>query len=113
MSTVITPTENQVMRVRNDSVPTSLAGSIAKQMRQFGTVDLQAIGAGAVNQAIKALAIATLHMADEGKGVAVIPSFVTIDLEGESGSRTAMRLRLVPYAADAPAGVSAEAVVTA
>ena len=67
----------------------SVAGAIAGVVRDFGRVDIQAIGAGAVNQAVKAIAIARGYLLLDGIDVIAIPSFSEVDIEG--AERTAVR----------------------
>lgn len=67
-----------------------MAGAIAGVYRENGYAEAQAIGAGAVNQAVKAVAIAKGYLAEEGKNIVFIPSFVEVEIDGEI--RTAVRL---------------------
>lgn len=79
-----------LLKVSARSSPNSVAGAIAGVLRERGEVCVQVIGAGALNQAVKAVAIARSFVAAEGLDPVCIPSFQDIDIEGES--RTAMRL---------------------
>jgi stage V sporulation protein S len=79
-----------LLKVSARSSPNSVAGAIAGILRERGEVSVQVIGAGALNQAVKAIAIARSFVADEGIDPVCIPSFQDIDIEGES--RTAMRI---------------------
>jgi stage V sporulation protein S len=71
-----------------------VAGAIAGIIRERGRVDVQAIGAGAVNQAMKAAAIARGYLQLDGIDVVVIPSFSDVVIDG--AERTAIRLSIEP-----------------
>lgn len=79
-----------IIKVSARSRTASVAGAIAGVIRDNGRAEVQAIGAGAVNQAIKAVAIATGYLAEEGRQVVCIPEFVDVDID--SSERTALRL---------------------
>ena len=68
--------------------------AIAGTYRDHGRAEIQAIGAGAVNQAIKAVVIAKGYLAEEGKAIVLVPSMVDVDIDGED--RTAIRLSIGP-----------------
>ncbi len=72
------------------SKPSAVAGAIAGVMREKGRAEVQAIGAGAVNQAVKAIAIARGYLAPSGLDVVCIPSFTDVMINNEE--RTALRL---------------------
>ncbi len=80
----------EILKVSTRSRPSAVAGAIAGVMRARGEVDVQAIGAGATNQAIKAIAIARVYLVDDGIDVCVVPSFIDLLIDGED--RTALRL---------------------
>jgi stage V sporulation protein S len=82
------------VRVAAQSKSTAVAGSIAGIIREHGRAEVQAIGAGAVNQAVKAVAIARGFLALEGVDVVCIPSFVDVEIDGLE--RTAIRLAVEP-----------------
>ena len=71
-----------------------MAGAIAGIYRENGRAELQAIGAGAVNQAIKAITIAQGYLAEENKLIVLIPSFVAVQIGGEE--RTAIKISIEP-----------------
>ena len=73
----------EMLKVSSKSNPNSVAGAIANSLKDRTTVEVQAIGAGATNQAIKAVAIARGFLAPVGKDVCCIPSFSDADVEGE------------------------------
>ena len=79
-----------IIKVASDSRSTAVAGAIAGVMREQDSVDVQAIGAGAVNQAVKAVAIARGYLELDGIDIICIPSFVEVSIEGQE--RTAVRL---------------------
>lgn len=81
-----------VIKVAARSRTSLVAGAIAGVCRENGGAEVQAIGAGAVNQAIKAVAIAKGYLAAEGKSIVFIPSFVEVEIDGEM--RTAVRLSI-------------------
>lgn len=79
-----------IIKVSASSRTASVAGAIAGVFRECRQAEVQAIGAGAVNQAIKAIAIARGYLLDEGKDIACVPSFVEIVIEGSE--RTAIHI---------------------
>ncbi len=79
-----------LVKVAANSRSTSVAGAIAGIVRERGRVDVQAIGAGAVNQAVKAIAIARGYLELDNIEIACIPSFTEVLIDGKE--RTAMRL---------------------
>lgn len=82
----------KLLKVSTRSNPNAVAGAIAGVVRADGLVDLQVIGAGALNQAIKALAIARGFVISSGIDLVCSPSFQDIDIDGQE--RTAIRLRI-------------------
>ena len=81
-----------LLKVSAWSNPKSVAGAIAGVLRERGEVDVQVIGAAALNQAVKAIAIARSYVADEGIDPVAIPGFQDIEINGEG--RTAIRIRV-------------------
>jgi len=79
-----------VLKVSAKSSPNAVAGAIAGILREQRHVYVQVIGAGALNQAIKAVAIARAFVQDDNIDPVCIPSFYDVDIDGES--RTAIRL---------------------
>ena len=79
-----------LVKVAANSRSTSVSGAIAGIVRERGRVDVQAIGAGAVNQAVKAIAIARGYLELDNIEIACIPSFTEVLIDGKE--RTAMRL---------------------
>jgi len=83
-----------VLKVSAKSSPNSVAGALAGVLREKGGAELQAIGAGALNQAVKAVAIARGFVAPSGLDLVCIPAFTDIMIEGEE--RTAIKLIVEP-----------------
>jgi stage V sporulation protein S len=80
----------EMLKVSSKSNPNSVAGAIANIFREKGNVEIQAVGAGALNQAIKAVAIARGFVAPTGKNLVCIPAFQDISIDGEE--RTAIKI---------------------
>ena len=80
----------ETLKVGAKSNPNSVAGAIANLFKEKNNIEIQAIGAGALNQAIKALAIARGFVAPSGKNLVCIPAFTDIVIDGEE--RTAIKL---------------------
>jgi len=85
----------ELLKVSAKSRPNLVAGAIAGVMRESGLVRIQVIGAGALNQAIKAIAIARGYVAPSGINLVCIPSFKDIMINGEE--RTAILLTVEDY----------------
>ncbi len=83
-----------VFKVSAKSNPSSVAGALAGVLREHGRAELQAIGAGAINQAVKAVAIARGYVAPGGMDLICIPAFIDITIDGEE--RTAIKLIIEP-----------------
>lgn len=84
----------EIIKVSGRSRATSVAGAIAGVVREEGHAEVQAIGAGAVNQAVKAVAIARKYLALDGLDVICEPSFVEVVIEARE--RTAIKLVVEP-----------------
>ena len=80
----------EILKVSAKSNPNSVAGALAGVMREKGGAEIQAIGAGALNQAIKSVAIARGFVAPGGIDLVCVPAFTDIQIEGEE--RTAIKL---------------------
>jgi stage V sporulation protein S len=80
------------IKVAANSRATAVAGAIAGVIRERGRVDVRAIGANAVNQAVKAVAIARGYLMPEGTDIVCIPSFAEVMIDGQE--RTAIVLRI-------------------
>ena len=84
----------EILRVSTKSSPNSVAGALAGVVREKGSAELQAVGAGALNQAVKAVAIARGFVAPSGIDLVCIPAFTDIYIDGEE--RTAIKLIIQP-----------------
>ncbi len=80
----------EILKVSSKSKSSSVAGALSNAFRTKNQVEIQAIGAGALNQAIKAVAIARGYVAPTGKDLILIPAFSDILIDGEE--RTAIKL---------------------
>ena len=83
-----------LLKVSAASKPKLVAGALAAVVREKGEVELQAVGAAAVNQAVKAIASARGYVAPNGIDLISIPAFAEIDIDGEQ--RTAIRFVVAP-----------------
>jgi stage V sporulation protein S len=84
----------EVLKVSAKSSPNAVAGALAGVIRERGTAEIQAIGAGAINQAVKAIAIARGFVAPSGVDLVCVPAFTDIIIDGEE--RTAIKLIVNP-----------------
>ena len=84
----------EVLKVSAKSSPNAVAGALAGVLREKGHAEIQAIGAGALNQAVKAVAIARGFVAPSGMDLVCIPAFTDIQIDGEE--RTAIKLIVMP-----------------
>ncbi|HOT32609.1 MAG TPA: stage V sporulation protein S [Petrotogaceae bacterium] len=84
--------EAEVLKVAANSKPIAVAGALSAIIRDHGIAELQAIGAGAVNQAVKAIAIARGYVAPSGIDLVCIPAFSDVHIEGEE--RTAIKFTI-------------------
>ena len=80
----------EIIKVSSTSVPNHVAGAIASLMREQDKLMIQTIGAAALNQAIKSIAIARGFVAPSGKNLVCIPAFTDITIDGDE--RTAIKL---------------------
>lgn len=79
-----------VLRVSSKSNPNSVAGALAAVLRENGVAEVQVIGAGALNQAVKAIAITRGFVAPSGLDLMFVPAFLDVLIDGEE--RTAIKL---------------------
>lgn len=84
----------EALKVSSKSNPNSVAGALAGVIRENGAAEIQAIGAGALNQSIKAVAIARGFLAPSGMDLICIPAFADVEIDGEE--RTAIKLSIEP-----------------
>lgn len=79
----------EILKVSSTSNPAKVAGALANLLKVNSKMTLQAVGAGAINQAVKAIAIARGFLAPGGIDLICIPAFVDIEIEAEK--RTAIK----------------------
>ena len=84
----------EILKVSSKSSPNSVAGAISGVIRENNSVEVQAVGAGAANQAIKAIAIARGYLAPSGVDIICIPAFASIIIDEQE--RTAIKLIVEP-----------------
>ena len=84
-----------VIKVSANSRTSAVAGAIAGVVREHGRAEVQAIGAGAVNQAIKALVLATGYLKGDNIEVACVPEFADVAIDDKV--RTAIKLVIEPH----------------
>ena len=80
----------EMIKVSATSRTSAVAGAIAGVIREHKRADVQAIGAGAVNQAVKALVLATGYLRNDGIEICCVPEFVDVEIEDKV--RTAVKL---------------------
>lgn len=94
MTTTDAPSALEQLRVSARSQPNAVAGAIASVVRQHRNVEVQVVGAGALNQAVKAVAIARGFLASSDVDLVMTPTFANVEIDGQD--RTALRLRIEP-----------------
>lgn len=82
-----------VLKVASSSNPSSVAGALVKNMQEGKDVELLAVGAGAVNQAVKAVAIARGYISPQGVDITIKPGFEDVEIEGKK--KTAIKLVVI------------------
>ena len=82
--------KENVLKISSKSEPNLVAGAIAGLIKEYDKAELHAIGAGALNQAIKSIAIARGYVAPSGMDLVCIPAFIEVEVEGET--RTGIKL---------------------
>jgi stage V sporulation protein S len=83
-----------LIRVAATSRTSAVAGAIAGVVREHHRAEVQAIGAGAINQAVKAIILATGYLKEDGVSVAFVPEFVEVTIE--DNIRTAVKFVIEP-----------------
>lgn len=83
-----------IIKVSANSRTSAVAGAIAGVIREHKHAEVQAIGAGAVNQAVKAIVLAKNYLSSEGINIVAIPEFAEIEIDGNA--RTAIKLIVEP-----------------
>jgi stage V sporulation protein S len=86
-----------IIKVSATSRTAAVAGAIAGVMRDHKHAEVQAIGAGAVNQAVKAVVLAKGYLAEDGIPIYCIPEFVDVEIDGKV--RTAIKVVVDPFPA--------------
>ena len=84
----------EILKISSKSSPNGVAGAIAGLMKENGRVEMQAIGAGAINQAVKAVAIARGFVAPTGVELTCVPSFTEVIIDNEE--KTGIRFTIEP-----------------
>jgi stage V sporulation protein S len=84
-----------VIKVAGNSRTSAVAGAVAGVFRENKRVEVQAIGAGAVNQAVKAIVLASSYLQGDGYSIALMPRFADVDIDGKI--RTAIKFYVMPY----------------
>ncbi|PZR58445.1 MAG: stage V sporulation protein S [Candidatus Meridianibacter frigidus] len=79
-----------ILKVSAKSNPNSVAGALAAVLREHESAELQAVGAGAINQAVKAIAIARSYLKSSSFEISCVPSFIGVEINGTE--RTGMSL---------------------
>ncbi|QFP76163.1 stage V sporulation protein S [Deinococcus sp. AJ005] len=94
----------ETLRVSATSRPNAIAGAIAALLRSQGSVEIQAIGPAAVNQTVKALAIARGYLVNDGLDLCAQPEFVKLDVQHEE--RTALKFSVLAQPLAVPLPIS-------
>ena len=87
-----------IIKVSANSRTAAVAGAIAGVMRERRFAEVQSIGAGAINQAVKAVILAKGYLVNDGIDIVCVPEFVDVDIDGKV--RTAIRLTVTPRGED-------------
>ena len=99
-----------IIRVSANSRTAAVAGAIAGVMRDNRYAEVQSIGAGAVNQSVKAIILAKGYLVNDGIELICVPEFVEVDIEGKI--RTAVKIVVTPRGEDTAPKTSVEESVT-
>ena len=99
-----------IIKVSANSRTAAVAGAIAGVMREYRYAEVQSIGAGAVNQSVKALILAKGYLVNDGIDLICVPEFVEVDIDGKI--RTAIRIVVTPRGEDTAPKPSVEESVT-
>jgi len=89
-----------VIKVSANSRTAAVAGAIAGVMREHRYAEVQSIGAGAVNQAVKAVILAKGYLVNDGIDIICVPEFVDVEIDGKV--RTAIKLNITPRGEELP-----------
>ncbi|MGZ3505722.1 MAG: stage V sporulation protein S [Vulcanimicrobiaceae bacterium] len=88
-----------VLKVSAKSNPNSVAGALAAVLRERETAELQAVGAGAINQAVKAIAIARTYLRGSEIDLACIPAFIDVEINGNERTGISLAIERRPLVA--------------
>jgi stage V sporulation protein S len=99
----------ETLKVSSTSNPNSVAGALAGAVRRHHVATVTVVGAGALNQSIKAVAIARNHVRDDGLDLICIPSFTEVDIDGAARPALVLRGEPRPAVGDLRATPEAEA----
>jgi len=91
---VKTKIKKETLKVAANSHPNKVAGAIAGALRDGSNVELQAIGAGAINQAVKAIAVARGYIAPSGDDLLCAPGFIDLEVGGKLKTGIILKLSL-------------------
>jgi len=83
-----------IIKVAGTSRTSAVAGAIAGVVREYKKAEVQAIGASAINQAVKAMALARSYLSNDGYNIIIIPEFVDVQIEDKI--RTAIKFTVEP-----------------
>jgi len=100
----------KIIKVSANSRTAAVAGAIAGVMRENRYAEVQSIGAGAVNQSVKAIILAKGYLVNDGIDLICVPEFVEVDIEGKI--RTAVRIVVTPRGEDTAPKISVEESAT-
>jgi stage V sporulation protein S len=89
-----------IIKVSANSRTAAVAGAIAGVMREHRFTEVQSIGAGAVNQAVKAIILAKGYLSNDNIDIVCVPEFVDVDIDGKV--RTAIKITIIPHGEDLP-----------
>ncbi|MBW6465293.1 MAG: stage V sporulation protein S [Brevefilum sp.] len=89
-----------VIKVSANSRTAAVAGAIAGVVREHQMAEVQSIGAGAINQAVKAVILAKGYLANDGIDIVCVPEFVDVEIDGKV--RTAIKLTVTPRTVGTP-----------
>lgn len=95
-----------VLKVAAQSKPTAVAGAVAGLIREEGHAELQAIGAGAVNQAVKAIAISRSYLSPQHLDIICVPTFMEVEIN--HSQRTGLRFVVQRWDADQVRDIACE-----
>ena len=97
-----------VIKVSANSRTAAVAGAIAGVMREHRFAEVQSIGAGAVNQAVKAIILAKGYLVNDGIDIVCVPEFVDVDIDGKV--RTAIKMNISPRGEEQPQEKQADTI---